>query len=313
MTLIVAPRELPVHLKEKITAVSPNVKLITTDDKDVLARYWPQMEILLGGRMDKELLLQCPNLRWVQTTSAGVERYLFPEFRDSDIRLTNVRGMHAQTITEHIFMFMLALARHLRLYIVQQKAHYWNRQEVELLFNKNLLIIGLGGIGQHAAQLGNAIGMKVTAVDVTDKQLPFVEKTYLPSQLNLALATADYVVMAAPHTKDTNQMMGEAQFATMKETAFFINIGRGKTVDESALIEALQNRVIAGAGLDVFETEPLPKDSPLYDMSNVLITPHMAGNMPDYMDHAVEIFCENLERYLKGQPLHNEVDKQAGF
>lgn len=312
--LIIAPRsDLPAGVRQKIESVSPDIKLIATKDRAVLEQYWPEVEVMFGGRLTPALLSKCKKLRWVQATSAGVERYLFPEFIASDIILTNVRGMHAQTITEHVLLLMLAWTRRFRILLNQQREKVWQDQPMQLLAGKHLLIIGLGGIGCRIAEVCHALGMRVAGVDIYDKQLPVLSAFYHPQELHRALPQADFVVVAVPLTEKTRGMIGAQEFSLMKNTAYFVNIGRGKVVDEQALVAALQSGQIAGAGLDVFAEEPLPPDSPLWQMANVYLTPHLAGSMPDYLDHAADIFCENLHRYLKGEKLKNLVNKRTGF
>jgi len=313
MKMIIAPRELSQDLVDKIERVHKDIELIATKDDTVLEKYWSQAEIIFGGKINAEILAKCKNLRWIQTAGAGVEHYLFPELLESDIMLTNVKGMHGQTISEHIFMMMLAHTRNLKKCIQQQQTHAWQKHKVELLHNKVLLVIGLGGIGQKAAKIGNAFGMRVEGIANTPKDLPFVGKTYTPNRLNQALPTADYIVIAVPLTEKTKGMIAAPEFSLMKRDAFIINIGRGLVIDEQAMIKALQQDQIGGAGLDVFIDEPLGENSPLWDMENVIVTPHIAGLMPDCLGEAVKIFCVNLRLYLKGHKPENLVDKDAGY
>jgi len=316
MKIVISPRELPKHVVKQIEQVHKDIKLIATEDNNILEEYWPQAEIIFSGKINADTLAKCKNLRWIQETSAGIERYFYPEFLKRDIILTNVKGMHGQTISEHIFMMMLAHARNLKKYIHQQQTHLWQKHgidEVDLLHHKVFLVIGLGGIGQKVAQIATAFGMRVEGIANTPKDLPFVEKTYTPDQLNQALPNADYIVVAVPLTKKTKGMIGAQEFSLMKKDAFIVNIGRGLVIDEQAMIKALQEGQIGGAGLDVFSNEPLAEDSPLWDMENVIITPHVAGHMPDYLGEAVKIFCSNLHCYLEGHKLENLVDKNMGY
>jgi D-2-hydroxyacid dehydrogenase (NADP+) len=316
MKIIVSPRKLPQYIVKQIEQVHKDIKLIATEDNDILEEYWPKAEIIFSGKIKADTLAKCKNLRWIQETSAGIERYFYPEFLKRDIILTNVRGMHGQTISEHIFMMMLAHTRQLKKYIHQQQNHTWKKHEIDevrLLQNKVLLIIGLGGIGQKTAQIATAFGMRVEGIANTPKNLPYVKKTYVPDMLKQALPTADFIVISVPLTEKTKGMISTAEFSLMKRDAFMVNIGRGLLIDQQAMIKALKEGEIGGAGLDVFSNEPLEEDSPLWDMENVIITPHMAGHMPDYLGEATKIFCSNLLCYLEGRELINLVDKKAGY
>jgi phosphoglycerate dehydrogenase-like enzyme len=212
---------------------------------------------------------------------------------------------------------MLAFIRQLPLVIRQQGEHKWQSppgETLEELYQRTLLVVGLGAIGERIARVGNALGMRVAATrrTVADPP-PYVDALYTPDRLLEVLPQADFVVLAAPLTKETFHMIGERELQTMKQGAFIVNIGRGKLIDEAALIRALQEDRIAGAGLDVFETEPLPPESPLWDMANVIVTPHYAGASPRYHERAMPIFLDNLQRYRDGAELRNLVDKRAGY
>lgn len=313
MTLILCPRELDDSILEKINNVSDEVKLIATKDEKVIEKYWPKMDILFSGRLNSEELSKAKNLKWIQATSAGVDYYMFDEFIDSEVKLTNVRGMHGRTISEHVLMMMLAISRNLPTALANQEKKVWNRYKADLIYDKKLVIVGLGGIGQKLAELASKIGVKVIGVDINDPSLPFVEKVYHSDKIKEALSKGDFVVIATPLTEETYHMISKEEFNSMKKTATFINIARGKVVDQDALYKALYENVIANAAIDVFEEEPLEKTSPLWDLDNIIITPHVAGTMPEYMDNASDIFVENLKLYLQGKELNNLVDKSLQF
>ncbi|MFP4457404.1 MAG: D-2-hydroxyacid dehydrogenase [Clostridia bacterium] len=313
MTLILCPRELDESIFEKISNISEEVKLIASEDESIIEKYWPKMDILFSGRLDAEKLNKAKNLKWIQATSAGVDYYMFDEFIDSDVKLTNVRGMHGQTISEHVLMMMLAISRNLTTAMENKSKKIWDRYQADLICDKKLVIVGLGGIGQKLAELANKLGIEVIGVDINDPKLPYVEKVYHTKNIKEALSIGDFVVIATPLTEETYHMISNEEFEAMQNSATFINIARGKIVDQDALYKALSEKEISNAAIDVFEKEPLEKDSPLWDLDNIIITPHVAGTMPEYMDNASDIFIKNLKRFLEDKELINLVDKSMQF
>jgi phosphoglycerate dehydrogenase-like enzyme len=225
--------------------------------------------------------------------------------------------VHAIPISEHILALLLAFARGVHRAVRDQGRGEWvpyEQQQVFELYGKTMLLIGVGAIGERTAQAANTLGMRVWGVRRNpDDGAPGVERMFGPGQLHDALPEADFVVLTTPLTHETQGMIGEPELRAMKPTAILVNIGRGGTIQEGALVQALQEGWIAGAGLDVFETEPLPEDSPLWAMDNVIITAHYAGSTPQYMERALEIFLDNLRRYRAGERLRNVVDKRLGY
>lgn len=273
-------------------------------------------EVLFTFRSVPDLTTLAPHLKWMQILSAGVDRVLTPDLIESQVILTNVKGMHAVQISEMVFNLMLMHAKKSLYCLQNQGKKQWVHFTPELLSGKTVGIVGYGSIGRRIAQLSRAFGMRVIATRRRVKGISRarnVDVLYPRKQVGQLLSESDYVVDALPSTPETQGFFNEAAFRQMKPSAFFINIGRGATVDEAALIKALQEKWIAGAGLDTFVREPLPPDSPLWEMENVIITPHIAGAAPDYLEKATGIFCENLRRYLSGRRLINVVDKKAGY
>ncbi len=313
MLNILSPAELSQEIQDEIQSVSKDINLYVTKDEEELEILWPNIDIMFSGRITPEILTKAKNLKWFQATSAGVDRYMFKEFIESNILLTNVRGMHGQTISEHVLMKMLTISRKLPLALKQQEQKVWNRYEVDLLYDKNILIIGLGGIGKRVAELTNALGMNVYGVDINTNQADYVKKVYTPKDLKEALPQADFIVLAPPLTDETYHMISDDEFSCMKENVVFINISRGKVVNQASLIKALEANMIGFAALDVFENEPLEESSPLWDMNNVIITPHIAGSMPNYLNNATKIFIRNLKKFINNEPLDNLVDKDVQF
>jgi phosphoglycerate dehydrogenase-like enzyme len=269
------------------------------------------------GQITPELLAAAGRLRWIQARRIGLEETVFPALAASDVVMTNVRGIYSDVIADHVFGYILSFARGFHIYMRQQQGRRWERSvPVIHLPDSTLGIIGLGGIGTEVARRGAAFGMRVVAVDPRRTEKPEgVAALWRPDHLNDLLACSDFVVICAPHTPDTEAMIDAEQLRCMKRTAFLINVGRGVIVDLTALAEALQSGTIAGAGLDVFEVEPLPADSALWGMSNVIITPHVAGRCTgDHIEaRRREAIADNVRRFVAGETLRNVVDKAGWY
>lgn len=273
-------------------------------------------EIVLGMIFPPDLIARSPRLKWIQTIAAGVERSLTPEIAASNVVMTNVSGMHIVPIRELVFGLILSHTKNLVQLTFKQADRHWERVPSQVLAGKTLGILGLGNIGRGIARLAKAFGMRVVATRRHVRRIERardVDAVYPRRQLETLLGESDFIVDCLPYTPETAKYIGEAELKAMKPTAFFINIGRGKTVDETALIKALEQKWIAGAGLDTVENEPLSPDSPLWTLPGVIITPHISGFTENYMDAATAIFCDNLQRYLAGKRLKNIVDKKLGY
>ncbi len=300
------------HL-EQIRRVAPGIEVIAVDHPRGI-ELAPPAEIMIGWNAPEEAVRRAQRLRWIHSTGAGVERLLGPEVKSREIVVTSSSGIH-EAVVEHVFAFMLAFFRRLHIALRSQLQRQWDRGRAvgEELQGKTLGILGLGTIGTEIARKAQVFGMRVIGMKRTPSPVPGVERVLGTDELHTVLRESDVVVVALPMTPNTRGLIGEAEFQVMKRAALFINIGRGPIVQEDALIRALRERWIAGAALDVFEREPLPPNSPLYELDNVIITPHVSGSSPAYMDRAVSLFCENLRRYLTGEPLVNVVDKELGY
>lgn len=306
------------HLKQ-IEAVDPRVRAVRVTDAERVHSLIPRdlisrATVMVGWRIPEDVLARADRLRWVHSTGAGVERLLVPPILDGDIILTDSSGIH-RGMVEHVFGVMLAFARRLSVAMRLQLQHRWDHDAAlgEELRGKTLGILGLGAIGSDIARAAPAFEMRVIGTKRRPGPVPGVEQVLPPERLHDALRESDYVVVALPLTAATRGLLGEAEFAAMKPSAVFINIGRGAIVDETALLAALRAGRIAGAALDVFVHEPLPSDSPFYDLPNVIITPHVAGSTPVYFDRVTALVEENLRRFLDGRPLQNVVDKEMGY
>ncbi len=320
----------------RIRAVSDRIALTQHPSPNaarVPAEMFAQMEVLytFNALPQPE---QAPRLRWVQLNSAGANHILEHPLFASDVTFTTASGLHAINIGEYVLASILAWSRHLPELLDFQRRGQWpsNRwaccQPAELR-GATIGIVGYGSIGREVGRLAKAFGMRVLALKrnapvasvrgtfeldgLGDPQGALPDCLYGPDQLCEMLAQCDYVVLAVPLTPETRSMIGEAELRAMKPTTYLVNIARGEVCDEPALIRALQEKWIAGAGLDVFAQEPLPPDSPLWQLPNVILTPHISGFSPNYEQRAADIFCENLRRYLAGQPLLNVVDKITGY
>lgn len=317
------------YLKQ-IAAVSPEIRLLVAMPRERLAEakgqatcfppadieeVLPEAQVLFTIRLPDDLLRKAPRLRWIHFATAGVERAAEAGLLASDIIFTTSSGIHATSIGEHVMACLIIFAHHFLRAWRQQREHVWKRYENVELRDKTLGIVGYGHLGQEVARLALAFGVKVVATKArVSSDLAAGPVEILPAtRLNDLLARSDYVVITVPLTPETERLIGEKELRAMKPTAILVNVSRGRVIDEAALIRALQERWIAGAALDVFEKEPLPPDNPLWDMENVVITPHIAGSHERYNERATALFCENLRRYLAGQPLLNVVDKERGY
>ena len=301
------------HL-EQIRAVDPRVRVTLVTDQPRGTDGVRTAEILVGWNIPREAVQRATGLKWIHSTAAGVDQLLYPEIRERGIILTASMGIHHQLV-EHIFAFLLALERRLHVAMRLQLQRKWDRTHTvgDELSGKTLGILGLGTIGQQLVRKAQAFDMRVIGTKRTPTPISGVDRVLPPDGLPQVMRESDAVVVALPLTPQTRGLIGERELQMMKPTAWFINVGRGPIVHETALIQALRAGRIAGAALDVFEHEPLRSDSPLYELENVILTPHVSGASPRYMDRAVPLFCENLARYLRGTPLRNLVDPERGY
>ncbi|WP_414568743.1 D-2-hydroxyacid dehydrogenase [Nostoc sp. CCY 9925] len=311
---------LPDHLIAEIKPQLPSdVEFVQVDSEGNLNGDASDAEVYVNGfylkssTLDK-VLAAAPKLRWQQTPSAGVNHILTPNFLQRDIILTNGAGVHAIPISEFVLAFMLYHAKNLRKLQTLQDEHTWVRGVfLEELADATLLIIGTGNIGQAIASRAKAFGVRVWGSRRHPEPLPNFDKIVGADEWRLLLPAADYVVIATPLTPETKGLIDEAALQSMRPSAYLINIARGAIVDETALLTALREGWIAGAGLDTVAIEPLPPESPLWSLPNAFITPHCSALSPRLRERIAELFIDNLKRYQTGQPLRNVVDKKAGY
>lgn len=294
---------------EALRREAPEVEIIASEDLQELHAQVPGAEVLLlaprHGRMLADLWRDLSEAKWIHALGAGVEALPFDLLRRSEIIVTNSRGLYADALAEFAIAGMLWFAKDLRRLVRNQAARRWERLDVERLEGKTAGIIGYGGIGQAVGRRAAALGMAVIAVR---RQQEFGDPT-----IDDVIAESDYLVLSTPLTPATFHLLDRQRLAAMRPEAVLINVSRGPVVDEAAVVEALQAKKIRGAALDVFETEPLPGDSPLWGLENVLLSPHSADHTPDSHHRAMTFFIENLRRFQRGESLENVVDKEQGY
>jgi phosphoglycerate dehydrogenase-like enzyme len=293
---------------------------------------WREVEVLYSGAAYPDPAI-APNLRWVQLDTAGADGVLDTPLWRSDVAITTLRGVGPPTAAEYALMMVLSLAHHLPTMLDGQRRRYWPSADDRWqqlmpreLRGATLGVVGYGAIGREIGRLARAFGMTVLglrqgATATAAYSLPPIgeardaepDRLFGPDGLHEMLARCDYVVLAVPSTPATFQLMDEAAFRAMRPSAMLVNVARGAVVDEQALIRALREQRIAGAALDVFETEPLPDHSPLWTMDNVIVTPHVAGLTPHYHERIMDLFAQNLRRYLVGEPLLNQVPRDRHY
>lgn len=292
------------ELRARVPGLDP---VVATNEAD-FRRALPAADVVLAFQFPLDALRDATRLRWIQITSAGTE-FLEPvRDRLGQLVVTNARGIHAAPIADYVMAAMPMLLSDFPAYFRNQQARSWQRRPVVALAGRTLGIVGLGAIGQEIARRAEVSGMTVLGVRHSGAPVANVAEVFRPDALREFLPRCDIVVLVVPDTSRTRAMIGAAEFAAMKRTASIINVGRGSAIDEPALIDALAGKVIAGACLDVFAIEPLPADSALWTLPNVILTPHVAGMRDDYAGRLADIMADNLGRFVRGEPLRNVVD-----
>jgi phosphoglycerate dehydrogenase-like enzyme len=312
----------------KIAAVSPRVEvrdiapLVTaergkdTGSSERLEAILPDAEVIFGLDVPGDIARKAPRLRWIQVMSAGVDHLMREDLLASGVTMTNIKGMSATPIAEFVIAVALAFVKRLPHCLKLKQDRRWQAYRTASLQSKTIGIVGLGSIGQEVARLARAFGMTVIGTRrTTEEAAPTAEVDHVlrQDQLPRLLANSDFVVLSLPLTTETRGLIAEKELRTMKPTAYLINVARGGIVDEEALIRALEQRWIAGAGLDVFAAEPLRVDSGLWELPNAFFSPHVSGDIEGEFELATDLFIDNLRRYLNDEPLHNVVDTTRGY
>jgi glyoxylate/hydroxypyruvate reductase A len=334
--LIASPLES--ELVQRVQAVDPRLDVVYRDDLLAPPRYtgdhhpkvqrspeqaaeWAallsQAEVLfdVDGPSTADFETRVPRLRWIQASSSGIGEWVrMLGIVDSPIVVTNAAGIHSVPLAEFVVFSMLYFARSWPRMVAEQRAHHWERCAIETLDGKTLGIVGLGNVGRSVARLAKPFGVRTIGVRRSPgASHDGVDAVYGPDGLDTVLRESDYLVLCVPHTAETVGLLGAAEIASIKRGAVLINIARGSVINEPALIDALRSGQLGGAALDVVAREPLAADSPLWDMPNVLITPHSMSTGIDENERLTTLFCDNLRRYLADQPLRNVIDKVRGY
>ncbi len=312
---------LPAEHVAALAARFPQVRFDDPDTREECEALLPEADVVLGFALRPHNFAKAKRVRWVHSTAAGVGGILFPELVESPIVVTNARGAHARAMAEHVLGVMLAFTR--RLHVARDRQHERRWAQADLvrgepafgeLHGATLGLVGFGRIGRAIGEAARGFGMRVLAVRRRPERDPApAHEQWGTERLGELLGASDWLVIAAPHTSETDRLIGAAELARMSPGARLVNIARGAIVDEPALIEALRSGRLAGAALDVAAEEPLPPESPLWTMPEVIVTPHVSGVGPGLWERVCEQFGDNLARFLAGEPLENVVDKRSGY
>ena len=299
----------------------PETSIAVGNAAEAFARAAPEANVIfnwsLSGGLLREVFAMCPRVQWVHSRAAGLDNMLFPELIESPVPLTNGTGVFSQSLGEFALAAILYFAKDLRRMVRNQMAGVWEQFDILEVSGQTVGIVGYGDIGRAVATRVRSMGMQVLAVKRHGAPVynvdPLVNRIYTPDQRIEMISRSDYIVVSAPLTAETRGMIGEAEFTAMKPEAVVINIGRGPTIDEKAMVRALSEKRIKGAALDVFDEEPLPTGHPFYRLENVLLSPHSADHTFDWMEQAMQFFIDQFERFRKGEPLLNIVNKKLGY
>jgi len=294
-----------------LIGTSPELFQPAAADAEVILNWSGSLDLLRG------VFNICPRLRWIHSRSAGLERTLFPELIASDVVLTNGSGVFSDSLGEFALGAILYFAKDFRRMVRNQIANVWEPFDVTMISGTTVGIIGYGDIGRAVASRVRPLDMTVLGIKRRlldkDKTDPLAQEVHPSEDLISILPRCDYVVVAAPLNGATRGLIGAKELAALKTTAVIINVGRGPVIDEGALIKALSENKLKGAALDVFDEEPLPRGHPFYQLENVLLSPHCADHTPDWLDNAMRFFLTQFERFRRGEPLANVVDKKLGY
>lgn len=293
----------------------PQIEIMCSEDRDAVKEFIREADIILTLAIPDELIELANNLKWIQVIIVGINHILsLPSLRE-DVLITNAQGIHGPQVSEMTFLLMLALARDFPNVILNQKERVWKSWTGKRLQGKRLGIVGVGAIGSEIARKAKTFEMEVYGLDTVDRNLEWLDRFFYPKDLKEMAQDVDYLVLAVPLTGETENMIDEGILSIMKPSSYLINVSRGKVVDHDALVRALRAKRIAGAGLDAYPVEPLPRESELWTLENVIISPHVSGNVEGYAVDVLRIFEENLRRFLSGERrnLINLIDRQKGF
>lgn len=305
----------------KLAELPPETDIAVGDTKEAFERAASEATVIfawsLSGKLLRDVFHMTERVRWVHTRAAGLDNLLFPELVASPAVVTNGSGVFSPALGEFVLAAILYFAKDFRGMVRNQMAGRWERVPVLEISGKTVGIVGYGDIGRAIATRVRHMGMRVLGMTRRGPLLyntdPLVNQIFAPSDRITMISQCDYIVVAAPLTAETRGLIGEAEFEAMKPDAVIINVGRGPVIDEAAMIRALTSKRIKGAGLDVYDTEPLPAGHPFYRLENVLLSPHCADHVPGWLEDSMRFFLNNFERYRKGEPLLNIVEKEKGY
>jgi len=312
----------PPWFAERLRRDFPGLEVVDLRGYEGIEQQIPAADIAIAWSVRPEQFRLARKLRWIHSTAAAVHQLMFSELIESNVILTNAREVHGPVVAEHVIALIFALAKRIPEAVLLQQKHSWGQEEIweshprpREIAGATLGLVGLGAIGRAVARSAASLGMKVIAIrEHPEKEMPpGVTQVFSSLQIDELLALADYVVLCAPVTPTTQGLINAARIARMKPEACLINVSRGPLIDEAALADALRAHKIGGAALDVFTKEPLPAASPLWDLDNLLITPHTAGLTDKIWERQYALYSENLRRFLAGQPLLGQVDKEKGY
>ena len=309
--------EFPEGYISQLKKIANHYEFISCTDKSVLMKHLPDVEILIifVAKFDAELLGLAPNLKWIQAITAGVDNLPLKEINDRGIILTNARGIHKIQMAEFAMAAMINFARNFHQMHRNQINGLWDRSVPQAeIYGKTVGIIGLGSIGEEIARKASFFGMRVLGVRKNPRPIEYVDRVYEIEEMDKVFRESDYVINLLPLTAETHKLIDRRYFGSMKKTACFINIGRGPTVNQTDLVDALKSNQIAGLVADVYEEEPLPEDSPLWQLENVILTPHIAGVSPNYVKRAMDVITHNLRVYVgQSGEMMNVIDCSSGY
>ena len=311
----------PPWIRDRLARDFPDIQFTYLPGYEQMTPEIPDTDVLIGWSIKPEQLAVARKLKWIHSPAAAVHQLMFPELISSDVIVTNAGAVHGPVVAEHAITLLLALAKRLPQAARYQQRKQWAQETLwqeeprpREVSEATVLVIGMGSIGREFTVRAKALGMRVLAVrENPQKGLGGADAVYGVADLDAVLPKADYLLLCTPVTPATLHLIDKARLARMKPDAYLINVGRGPLVDESALVDALTQHKIAGAGLDVFTEEPLPKDSPFWSLDNVLVTPHTAAVTDRLWERHYQLIGENLRRFLAGKPLLNLIDKQRGY
>jgi phosphoglycerate dehydrogenase-like enzyme len=311
----------PAWLRERLQKAFPAFTFVQLEDYERIAEEIADTDIFIGWSLRPDQLAAAKRLKWIHSPAAAIHQLMYPELINSSVVITNSTGVHGPVVAEHAIAVLLALAKRLPQAMQYQAKRIWAQETLwqarprpREVAGATAVVIGMGGIGREFAARARGLGLKVLAVrENPAKGRGPADAVFGPEKIDEALSQADYVLLCTPVTRATTRIINQARLAKMKPDAYLINVARGTLIDEAALLAALKERRVAGAALDVFEEEPLPADSEFWSLDNVLITPHTAAVTEQLWDRHYDLIVENLRRFLDGQPLLNQVDKQRGY